>query len=41
VQANLAYVSETVETKKRELPPVATIKPVVSPLFVGVTGTIF
>lgn len=41
VQANLAYVPETVETKKRELPPVATIKPVVSPLFVGISGTLF
>jgi tetratricopeptide (TPR) repeat protein len=41
VQANLAYVPETVETKKRELPPVASVKPVISPLFVGVTGTLF
>lgn len=41
VQANLAYVPETVETKKRELPAVATIKPVISPLFVGLSGTLF
>jgi hypothetical protein len=41
VQANLAYVPETVETKKRELPVVSSIKPVISPLFVGVAGTMF
>lgn len=41
VQANLAYVPETVETKKRELPPIASIKPVLSPGFMGITGTLF
>lgn len=44
VQANLSYVPERVETKKRDLPPLGaglTVKPVFSPLFVGVTGTIF
>jgi tetratricopeptide (TPR) repeat protein len=41
VQANLTYVPEVVETKKRELPPVSSIKPVISPLFVGVSGTLF
>ena len=41
VQANLAFVPETVETKKRELPSVSSIKPVVSPFFVGITGTLF
>jgi hypothetical protein len=39
VQANLAYVPETVEIKKHELPPVGSVKPVVSPSFVGLTGT--
>jgi hypothetical protein len=41
VQANLSYVPERVETKKRDLPAVSRIKPVVSPLFVGITGTVF
>jgi hypothetical protein len=41
VQANLAYVPEKVETKRRDLPVVSRIKPVVSPLFVGITGTMF
>jgi hypothetical protein len=41
VQANLAYVPEKVETKRRDLPVVSTIKPVVSPLFIGITGTMF
>ena len=46
VQANLSYVPETVETKKRDLPVVSnvsrvTVKPVVSPMFIGITGTLF
>ena len=35
VQANLAYVPETSETKKRDLPPVSGLKPVVAPLARG------
>jgi hypothetical protein len=41
VQANLAYVPEAVETKKRELPVVSSVKPVLSPGFVGLSGTFF
>ena len=43
VQANLAYVPETVETRKRDLPVISsvTVKPVVSPMFIGITGTMF
>ena len=41
VQANLAYVPETVETKKRDLPILSSVKPVLSPGFVGITGTLF
>lgn len=44
VQANLSYVPERVETKKRDLPPLGaglSVKPVISPLFVGITGTLF
>jgi hypothetical protein len=41
VQANLAYVPERVETKKRDLPAVSQVKPVISPLFVGISGAIF
>ena len=32
VQANLAYVPETVETKKRDLPPVSRITPMLTPV---------
>ena len=32
VQANLAYVPETVETKKHDLPPVSRIAPVLAPI---------
>jgi hypothetical protein len=41
VQANLAYVPEKVETKKRDLPVVSRlqVKPVLSPVFVGITST--
>jgi tetratricopeptide (TPR) repeat protein len=51
VQANLAYVRETVETKKRPLPPVSRLSPFVAPVarsesalapqgaLIGVTGT--
>ena len=35
VQANLAYVPETVETKKRELPPVSRITPMLTPVARG------
>lgn len=51
VQANLAYVPETVEVKKRELPPLSALSPVVSTvargdgtpagLIVGVRGLAF
>jgi len=51
VQANLAYVPERVEVKKRELPPVSKLSPVVSTVpradgtpggvFVGVSGLVF
>ena len=53
VQANLTYVPERVETKRRDLPPISRITPVVSPLaraegsaipagvFVGIAGTTF
>lgn len=46
VQANLAYVPETVETKKRELPPVARLTPLLAPVArsessVGPTGALF
>lgn len=53
VQANLSYVPETFETKKRPLPPVSRLTPIVSPLakgdgsaipagvFVGVGGVTF
>jgi tetratricopeptide (TPR) repeat protein len=32
VQANLAYVPETVETKKRDLPPVSRVTPMLTPV---------
>ncbi len=53
VQANLAYVPETMETKKRPLPPLSRLSPIVAPiartdgsampsgLFFGVAGTTF
>jgi len=53
VQANLSYVPERVETKKRDLPIISRLTPVVSPLarsegsaipagvFVGIAGTTF
>ena len=53
VQANLSYVPERVETKKRDLPIISRITPVISPLarsegsampagvFVGIAGTTF
>jgi tetratricopeptide (TPR) repeat protein len=53
VQANLAYVPETAETRKRDLPPISRLTPVVSPLarsegsalpsglFVGISGATF
>jgi hypothetical protein len=53
VQANLSYVPERVETKRRDLPPVSRLTPIVSPLaraegsaipsgvFVGIAGTTF
>jgi TolA-binding protein len=53
VQANLSYVPETVETKKRSLPPLSRLTPIVSPVakseasavpsgvFVGISGTLF
>lgn len=53
VQANLAYVSETVEIRKRELPPLSRLMPVLAPLakseagaasaglFVGLRGVTF
>ncbi|MBS2020729.1 MAG: hypothetical protein JST00_48195 [Deltaproteobacteria bacterium] len=45
VQANLAYVPETTETKKRELPALGKIRPTIAPVasgvFVGITGTTF
>jgi TolA-binding protein len=53
VQANLSYVPETVETKKRDLPPISHVTPIVSPLasregsavpsgvFVGLSGVTF
>jgi TolA-binding protein len=53
VQANLAYVPETVETRKRDLPALSRLLPIVGPLaprsgsaapsglFVGVSGATF
>jgi tetratricopeptide (TPR) repeat protein len=52
IQANVSYVPEVVERKKRELPPLERITPVVSTVtsggrgtpdgvFVGVSGTLF
>jgi tetratricopeptide (TPR) repeat protein len=53
VQANLAYVSETVETKKHDLPPVSHITPMLAPIargegsvtpdgvLLGIGGTLF
>jgi len=53
VQANLGYVPERVETKKRELPPLARLVPVIAPVarsetsfvpsgfFLGVQGVTF
>lgn len=53
VQANLSYVPETFETKKRPLPPVSRLTPILAPLarsessavpsgvFVGVSGVTF
>jgi hypothetical protein len=53
VQANLAYVPETVETKKRDLPTLSRLVPIVAPvargegsgapsgLYVGISGTTF
>jgi len=38
VQANLTYVPESVETKKRDLPPVARLTPVVTPLVTPLAG---
>lgn len=45
VHANLAYVPETSETKKRELPALGKITPTIAPsssgVFIGITGTTF
>jgi TolA-binding protein len=41
VQANLAYVPERVETKRRDLPAISKITPVISPGFIGISGTLF
>ena len=43
--ANLAYVPETSETKKRELPALGKITPTIAPssagVFIGISGTTF
>ena len=46
VQANLAYVPERKETKKRPLPPLGKLSPVLTPtigggVYVGITGATF
>jgi len=45
IHANLAYVPETSETKKRELPALGKITPTIAPsstgVFIGITGTTF
>ena len=45
VHANLAYVPETSETKKRELPALGKITPTIAPssagVFIGISGTTF
>jgi tetratricopeptide (TPR) repeat protein len=47
LQANIAYVPEYVEVKKRELPPLSALRPVVAPtssgdgVYLGVRGLVF
>lgn len=45
IHANLAYVPETSETKKRELPALGKLTPTIAPsstgVFIGITGTTF
>ncbi|HEY8079241.1 MAG TPA: hypothetical protein VIF62_34150 [Labilithrix sp.] len=46
VQANIAFKSEVVEIKKRELPPISKVTPTIGPapgggVFVGLTGATF